>query len=196
MHAFLISLLAAAAVPQDKLPPANPLPPPTSEEGQVMAPVNALFDGLARRDPAIVLATMRPDATATAANEKPDGTRTLRRTAGPSSPPVSSPAPNATRNGLTTPRSRSTATSRWCGARYDFLIDGKVHHCGYRPFRPGPRQRPLEDRQHHLVERTTVGVAGAVTPRCPTAAAPSYGLAMRPAPNLPFRLPPPMGDTS
>ena len=66
-------LLLASAADQkstDKLPPANPLPPPVSEEGQVMAPINALFDGLARRDSAIILAAMRPDGTATAASEK------------------------------------------------------------------------------------------------------------------------------
>jgi hypothetical protein len=77
---FLASVVDQKA--SDKLPPANPLPPPVSEEGQVMTPINAMFDGLARRDSAIILAAMRPDATAIVAAEKPDGTRSVRRLTG------------------------------------------------------------------------------------------------------------------
>jgi hypothetical protein len=134
MHAFLIPLLAAAAVPQDKLPPANPLPPPTSEEGQVMAPVNALFDGLARRDPEIVLAAMRPDATATAANEKADGTRSVRRMTAAEFAAGVKPGPERFEERLTDPAIEIDGDIAMVWSPYVFLIDGKVHHCGVDHF--------------------------------------------------------------
>lgn len=134
MHAFLISLLAAAAVPQDKLPPANPLPPPTSEEGQVMAPVNALFDGLARRDSALILAAMRSDATATAASEKPDGTRTVRRMSATEFAAGIKPGPERFEERLTDPAIDIDGDIAMVWSAYVFLVDGKVHHCGVDHF--------------------------------------------------------------
>ncbi len=118
----------------DKLPPANPLPPPTSEEGQVMAPVNALFDGLARRDSAIILAAMRPDGTATTASEKADGTRTVRHMTAAEFAAGVKPGPERFEERLTDPAIEIDGDIAMVWGTYIFLIDGKVHHCGVDHF--------------------------------------------------------------
>ena len=132
---FLPLLLAAA--PQStstKLPPANPLPPPVSEEGQVMAPINALFDGLARRDSAIILAAMRPDGTATTAAEKPDGTRAVRHMTAAEFAAGVKPGPERFEERLTDPAIEIDGDIAMVWSPYVFLIDGKVHHCGVDHF--------------------------------------------------------------
>ena len=136
MISLILPLLLAAA-PQttsSKLPPANPLPPPTSEVGQVMAPINALFDGLARRDSAIVLAAMRPDGTAIAAAEKADGTRTVRRMTAAEFAAGIKPGPERYEERLTDPAIEIDGDIAMVWSPYVFLIDGKVVHCGVDHF--------------------------------------------------------------
>lgn len=131
---LLIAFALAATAPQDKLPPARPLPPPTSEEGQVMAPVQALFDGIARRDSAMILATMRPDATATAAGEKPDGTKAVRRMSATDFAAGIKPGPERYEERPTDIAVEIDGDIAMVWAPYVFLVDGKVHHCGVDHF--------------------------------------------------------------
>ncbi len=63
--------------PDTKPTPAI-MPPPGTDEGAVMAPINAMLAGLAARDSAAILAQLRPDGGATVANEAPNGVRTVR----------------------------------------------------------------------------------------------------------------------
>jgi hypothetical protein len=133
MNAILLPLLLAST-PQDKLPPANPLPPPASEEGQVMAPITTLFDGLAKRDSTIILAAMRPDGTATATSEKPDGTRTVRRMIAADFAAGIKPGPERFEERLTDPAVEIDGDIAMVWSPYVFLIDGKVHHCGVDHF--------------------------------------------------------------
>jgi len=135
MMSFLIAMaLAAAPQSSGKLPPANPLPPPTSEEGQVMAPIQAMFDGLARRDGAIILAAMRPDATATVASEKPDGTRSVRRMTAAEFAADIKPGPERFEERASDPAIEIDGDIAMVWSPYVFLIDGKVHHCGVDHF--------------------------------------------------------------
>ena len=134
MPFLLPLLLLAAGQTTDKLPPAKPLPPPASEDAAVMAPVNALFDGLARRDSAIILAAMRPDATATAANEKADGTRTVRRLTAADFAAGVKPGPERYEERLTDPAIEIDGDIAMVWSPYVFLVDGKVHHCGVDHF--------------------------------------------------------------
>ncbi|MES2097571.1 MAG: nuclear transport factor 2 family protein [Pseudomonadota bacterium] len=133
MNTVLLPLLLAAAQ-SDKLPPANPLPPPASEEGQVMAPIATLFDGLAKRDSTIVLTAMRPDGTATAANENADGTRTVRRMTAIDFAAGIKPGPERYGERLTDPAIEIDGDIAMVWSPYVFLIDGKVHHCGVDHF--------------------------------------------------------------
>lgn len=130
-------LLLASAADQktsDKLPPANPLPPPVSEEGQVMAPINALFDGLARRDSATILAAIRPDGSATAATEKADGTRTVHRMTAAEFAAAIKPGPERYQERISDPAIEIDGDIAMVWAPYTFLVDGKVHHCGIDHF--------------------------------------------------------------
>ena len=130
-------LLLASTADQksnDKLPPANPLPPPVSGEGQVMTPINALFDGLARRDSAIILAAMRPDGTATSAGEKPDGTRNVRHMTAAEFAAAIKPGPERYEERISDPAIEIDGDIAMVWAPYTFLIDGKVHHCGVDHF--------------------------------------------------------------
>lgn len=127
-------LSLAAPAPQDKLPPARPLPPPASEEGQVMVPVQALFDGIARRDAAIILAAMRPDGTATAVGEKADGTKSVRRMSAADFAAGIKPGPERLEERLTDIAVEIDGDIAMVWGPYVFLIDGKVHHCGVDHF--------------------------------------------------------------
>ena len=131
---LLIAASAAAQTTPSKLPPANPLPPPTSEEGQVMVPINALFDGLARRDGTIILAAMRPDGTATAAGEKADGTRSVRRMTAAEFAAGIKPGPERFEERLTDPAIEIDGDIAMVWSPYVFLVDAKVHHCGVDHF--------------------------------------------------------------
>ena len=132
---FLPLLLAAAPqTTSTKLPPANPLPPPSSEEGQVMAPIRAMFDGLARRDSAIILAAMHPDAGVTVASEKADGTRSVRRMTTAEFAADIKPGPERFEERLTDPAIEIDGDIAMVWSPYVFLIDGKVHHCGVDHF--------------------------------------------------------------
>ena len=136
MILFPLMLLAAVAGQKtsDKLPPANPLPPPASEEGQVMMPVTTLFDGLARRDPAVVLAAMRPDATATVATEQADGARSVRRLSAADFAAQIKPGPERLEERLTDPAVEIDGDIAMVWSPYVFTIDGKIHHCGVDHF--------------------------------------------------------------
>ena len=130
-------LLLASAADQkasDKLPPANPLPPPVSEEGQVMAPINLLFDGLARRDSATVLAAMRADGSATSASEKADGTRNVHHMTAAEFAAAIKPGPERYQERISDPAIEIDGDIAMVWAPYAFLVDGKVHHCGIDHF--------------------------------------------------------------
>ena len=81
MIASLLLVLAAQMSPQvtpmQPLPKGTGLPPPGTEEAQVMAPVTALLAGISARDAAAIGRALRVDAPAPASAEKPDGTRTV-----------------------------------------------------------------------------------------------------------------------
>jgi hypothetical protein len=132
---FLPLLLAASPqTTSTKLPPANPLPPPTSEEGQVMVPINALFDGLTRRDGAIILAAMRPDGTATQVSENADGTRSIRRSTATDFAAGIKPGPERFEERLNDPAIEIDGDIAMVWSPYVFLVDGKVTHCGIDHF--------------------------------------------------------------
>jgi hypothetical protein len=137
MLPFLFPFLLAAAIQSrstDKLPPANPLPPPASEEGQVMMPVTTLFDGLAKRDSSIILSAMRADATAIVANERADGTRSVRRMTAADFAAGVKPGPERYEERLTDPAVEVDGDIAMVWSPYVFLVDGKVAHCGVDHF--------------------------------------------------------------
>ena len=124
-------LLALQTTPVGPVEKGTALPPPASEEGQVIAPVQRLFDGLAANDPAAILAEVRPDGRATAVVEKADGSTTVT---------TSDWASFANRLGKPGPKLAEAFTGMpaieidgniamvWGG--YTFTVDRRVSHCG------------------------------------------------------------------
>lgn len=130
MTPLLALALAMQAHVSDKLPPANPLPPPASEEAGVMRPITALFAGLAARDGGAILAQVRPDGGATVALERPDGTRTVRHLAWSAFAAGIKPGPEHYEERLSDIAIDIDGDIAMVWAPYVFLVDGKAQHCG------------------------------------------------------------------
>lgn len=127
----MIPLIALAlALQSDKLPPANALPPPESEEAGVMRPITAMLAGLAARDPAAILAQVRPEGGATVAMENADGTRTVSHTGWAAFAGAVKPGPARYEERLRDVAIDIDGDIAMVWAPYVFLIDGKIHHCG------------------------------------------------------------------
>lgn len=74
----LLALAGAAVAQEGRLPPANPLPPPSGEESQVFAPVQAAFAALENGDAAALLRVVYPDGRITAVGTLPTGASGVR----------------------------------------------------------------------------------------------------------------------
>lgn len=130
----LILALLAQVTPIQPMPKGTGLPPPTSDEGAVLAPINALFAGLAARDSAAILAQLRSDGGATVANEKADGTRTIRHMSWAEFAAGIKPGPEKYEERITNPAIEIDGDIAMVWAPYTFLLDGKAHHCGIDHF--------------------------------------------------------------
>jgi hypothetical protein len=128
-HTMLLSLLLAAAV-QDRLPPANPVPYSEPDVANVMAPVDALLRAIAARDGAALLAQVRADGGATAAVERPDGTRTIRRMSWAEFAGGIKPGAERVEERQGFPAVEVDGDIAMVWAPYTFLVNGAVRHCG------------------------------------------------------------------
>ncbi|WHU04069.1 hypothetical protein [Sphingomonas sp. NIBR02145] len=137
--ALLLAPLPALAqsgpvTPAAKLPPANPLPYEDAEAAAVLAPINAMFAGLAAHDGAAILAQTRPEGGATVAVEKPDGSRAIRHLSWADFAGGIKPGPEKLEERISTPAIEVDGDIAMVWAPYVFLIDGKAHHCGINHF--------------------------------------------------------------
>ena len=130
----LMLALLAQVTPMQPMPKGTGLPPPGTDEGAVMAPINALFAGLAARDSAAILAQLRPDGGATVANEAPNGTRTVRHMSWAEFAAGVKPGPEKYEERISNPAIEIDGDIAMVWAPYTFLIDGKAHHCGVDHF--------------------------------------------------------------
>ncbi len=127
----MILLLLAQITPVQPIVKGTGLPPAVvTEESGVMAPIDALFAGLAARDAQAILAQVRPDGGATVAEEKPDGTRAIRRLSWTQFAAGIKPGPERYAERLTDPAIDIDGDIAMVWSPYVFTIDGKVHHCG------------------------------------------------------------------
>jgi hypothetical protein len=132
MIAILLAL-AAQATPA-KLPPAGPIPAPNADEQAVMQPVNAVFAGIAARNPAAISAQLLAGGSATIVTEQPNGSRTIERSTWPEAVARFRPGPEKFEERLSDPAIESDGSVALVWGNYVFLIDGKVHHCGVDHF--------------------------------------------------------------
>jgi len=134
MMSALFAILLAQVTPMQPMPKGTGLPPPGTDEGAVMAPINALFAGLAARDSAAILAQLRPDGGATVANEAPNGTRTVRHMSWAEFAAGVKPGPEKYEERISNPAIEIDGDIAMVWAPYTFFIDGKAHHCGVDHF--------------------------------------------------------------
>ena len=121
----------AQITPVQPLPRGNPSPPPISEETQVLAPVQALFDALAKRDGAAILARALPNATTVAVGQRPDGTRVVRqRSFTEFAEQLKQGNQRLEERFIGTPAVEIDGDMAMVWGDYVFLIDGKLSHCG------------------------------------------------------------------
>ena len=130
----LAALLLAQTTPMQPMPKGTGLPPPGTEESSVMAPVNALFAGIAASYPAAIARTLRDGGSATAVEEKADGTRAVRRIDLAALPASFQPDGSRREHRMSDPAIEIDGDIAMVWGRYDFLIDGTLHHCGVDHF--------------------------------------------------------------
>ncbi|MCC2980137.1 nuclear transport factor 2 family protein [Sphingomonas sp. IC4-52] len=124
-------LLALQVTPVAPLPKGTALPPSASEEGQVIAPVQRLFDALAANDPAAILAEVRPDGRATAVVEKADGTTAVTTSDWPAfAAKLGKPGPKLAETFTGMPAIEIDGNIAMVWGSYTFTVDGKPSHCG------------------------------------------------------------------
>ncbi len=139
LTALLVALLAPSAAlaqsaPSDKLPPANPLPYADADSANVMAPINAMFSGLAGHDGAAILAQTRPEGGATLALEKADGSRLIRHLSWAEFTAGIKPGPDRYEERLSDVAIEVDGDVAMVWAPYTFYLNGKADHCGVDHF--------------------------------------------------------------
>ena len=134
MMSVLFAMLLAQITPVQPMPKGTGLPPPGTDEGAVMVPINALFAGLAARDPAAILVPLRPEGGATVANEAPNGVRTVRHMTWTEFAASVKPGPEKYEERISNPAIEIDGDIAMVWAPYTFFIDGKAHHCGMDHF--------------------------------------------------------------
>ncbi len=134
---MLLAFLLAQITPVQPLPKGTGLPP-TAERADdtqaVLATMQRMFDGLAARDGARILAETRSEGGATASVERPDGTRRLRRLTWAEFAAGVKPGPERLQERLTDPAVEVDGDIAMVWSPYVFTVDGKLSHCGIDHF--------------------------------------------------------------
>ena len=110
------------------------LPPPGTEEAAVLAPINALFAGLARRDGAAMASTLHGDGGITVAVDRPDGTKGIRQQKFADWTAGIKPGPERYEERMPSPAIEIDGDIAMVWGDYVFLLDGKLSHCGVDHF--------------------------------------------------------------
>lgn len=131
-----ILLTLAQITPTQPMPRGTALPPPGTEEGAVIAPITRLFAAMAAKDGAAILAQVRPDGRVTGVVQPADPATPIRSGGwtdfAARFKPGEGPVLEERLTGTPAVEIDGDVAMVW--GRYDFLIDGKVHHCGYDHF--------------------------------------------------------------
>ena len=151
MITILMSALLAQVTPVQPIVKGTGLPPEGTDETAVMAPVRTLLAGIASRDGAAATSRVRRDGTLTAAIERPDGNRELRRMSWADFAARLTPGPQRYEERLLDPAVEIDGDIAMVWSPYVFLIDGKANHCGADHFDLVRRWRRVEGAERHLV---------------------------------------------
>ena len=129
---MLSFVLALAAQSPGKLPPAQALPPPASEEGSVLAPINALFAAFEAGDSAGVLRVVYPDGRVTAVGTLRSGNG-LRQESWTQFAARLKPG-QGFRESISDPAIEIDGDIAMVWAPFVVRVDGKVGNCGVDHF--------------------------------------------------------------
>lgn len=113
---------------------ASPALAQTADEAGVMAPIDAMFAGLAAQDGAAISAQVRSEGGATVAIERPDGSRIVRHLSWPEFTGNVRPGPQRLEERMPERTVRIDGDIAMVWGQYQFLVDGQVHHCGVNHF--------------------------------------------------------------
>ena len=131
---LIAALLLAQVTPVQPILKGTGLPPPGSDEGAIMAPIDTLLNALTAKDEAAVLAVTLPEGSATQAAVAADGTRTRNTTRWADFAANLKTAPGRLVERLGQPAIEFDEDTAMVWAPYTFTIDGKLTHCGYDHF--------------------------------------------------------------
>ena len=131
----MILALLLQVTPVQPIVRGTALPPPASEEGQVLAPIQRTFDAITAGDGAAILAATRPEGRATAVVERADGTRAVRTFEWSAFAAQLKPgADRRVERFVGQPAVEIDGDMAMVWAPYDFTINGKLAHCGVNHF--------------------------------------------------------------
>lgn len=131
---FFLSLLLQTT-PAPPLPKRTGTPPaPQDEAAAVLAPVNATFAAIAVRNGELLRPIVREDGNLIIAIEGEDGKRRIVRRPMTEFITGMKPGPERYEERLYDPAIEVDGDIAFVWGRYNFYIDGKLHHCGYDLF--------------------------------------------------------------
>lgn len=121
--------------PTPPLPKGTGKPPePQGEAVAVMVPVNATFAAIAARNGELLRPLAREDGNLFIANEAADGSRKIIRRPMTEFFAGLKPGPEKYEERLYDPAIEVDGDVAFVWGRFNFYIDGKLHHCGYDLF--------------------------------------------------------------
>ena len=128
----MISLLLALAAQttSDRLPPAGPIAAPDAQEQAVLAPINALFAGIAAHNGSAINALLVPNGGASIVTELPNGSRTVQRRSWAELVERVASSKDSMEERLIDPAIESDGSVAVVWGSFVFLVNGKLDHCG------------------------------------------------------------------
>ena len=127
-------LLLLQTTPVAPIVKGTALPPPGTDEAQVMAPIQAMLGALETSDGVAVLRVVRPEGGATVALERPDGRRAIRHLSWAEFAAGLKPDGNRYAEPLGTPAIEIDGDIAMVWAPYTTTKNGVADHCGYDHF--------------------------------------------------------------
>ena len=135
MSALFLLPLLMQVTPMQPLTKGTGVPPaPQDEATTVMGPVNTVFAAIAASNGELLRPVVREDGNLFVASVATDGTRKITRR--PMTEFISDLKPGGPRleERLYDPAIEIDGDVALVWGRYNFYIDGKLHHCGYDHF--------------------------------------------------------------
>lgn len=129
----LILALLAQITPVQPMPKGTGLPPPSSEEAAVLAPINAVFAAFEAGDGQAMLRHVDPNGRAIAVATAPDGKAAVRRISFADFATKLTPA-GAFSERISSPAIEIDGDVAMVWAPFTVRVGGKVANCGYDHF--------------------------------------------------------------